>query len=482
MGFLLCAPLAGLPESGLPAMRGAVASVLLRLPVIKQMLGALGSYPAGARPRRTAGAGLVSTILSQFCNFDLHATTDAVCDTPCWAVAGDPSGRDACRPGACCSGGRVCVHRQTGQQALSVWVGVTYPKPIPDVACGGRGRPGVHAGAAALRQRGAVAGGRRRHLVRRRGPRPSRLASASAELGGCRSLHAACNRTRPVCPAREHARTACVRIARRQSMRPTRRRRPPGRRRLPHTQTLTLAAAAHRRAGARRGGARPCTCAAAWALCAWPSGRAPTWCPFITWAPASCWASGAASAPAGACACAAACSSAPGACRCRGGTPSSRSSARPCQARRAAPPPGRGPPACCPTACPAPRVRRTPALAQPWPERSAPYPAGVLQGASALLSCGRVPARAPLHTASLRRPCRTWPLRAGSPARSRAVRRAERGAGRGDARALRGRAGRALRHAQAPHGPRVGHAHAGGGLSGARGAAPRQAALSGDRD
>lgn len=48
MGFLLCAPLAGLPESGLPAMRGAVATVLLRLPVIKQMLGALGCFPAGA--------------------------------------------------------------------------------------------------------------------------------------------------------------------------------------------------------------------------------------------------------------------------------------------------------------------------------------------------------------------------------------------------------------------------------------------------
>ena len=49
MGFLLGAPLAGLPESGLPPLRGAVATILLRLPVLKHMLAALGSFPAGAR-------------------------------------------------------------------------------------------------------------------------------------------------------------------------------------------------------------------------------------------------------------------------------------------------------------------------------------------------------------------------------------------------------------------------------------------------
>ena len=48
MGFLLGAPLAGLPESGLPPLRGAVATILLRLPVLKHLLAALGSFPAGA--------------------------------------------------------------------------------------------------------------------------------------------------------------------------------------------------------------------------------------------------------------------------------------------------------------------------------------------------------------------------------------------------------------------------------------------------
>ena len=50
MGFLLCAPLAGQPESGLPAMPGAVATVLLQLPLLKHLLAALGSVPAGAHP------------------------------------------------------------------------------------------------------------------------------------------------------------------------------------------------------------------------------------------------------------------------------------------------------------------------------------------------------------------------------------------------------------------------------------------------
>jgi hypothetical protein len=105
-------------------------------------------------------------------------------------------------------------------------------------------------------------------------------------------------------------------------------------------------------------------------------------------------------------------------------------------------------------------------------------PGHALQGASALLSGGRMPARAPLHAAGPRWVCRARPLSAGAPARSPAVRRAERGAGRGDARALRGCAGRPVRRAQAPHGPRVGRAHAGGGVSGARGGGAALTALS----
>ncbi|KAK9846559.1 hypothetical protein WJX81_006558 [Elliptochloris bilobata] len=46
MGFPLGAPQAGLPESGLPAMPGAVATILLRLPILKHLLAALGSFPA----------------------------------------------------------------------------------------------------------------------------------------------------------------------------------------------------------------------------------------------------------------------------------------------------------------------------------------------------------------------------------------------------------------------------------------------------
>jgi len=121
MGFLLCAPLAGLPESGLPAMRGAVATVLLRLPVIKQMLGALGCYPAGARPRRPVGAGLVTTILS----YSLPATSAS---TPCdsrhsvWHIVVGSRCR-VMRPRRM-PPWRVGAHRQAEQPALTAWVGV----------------------------------------------------------------------------------------------------------------------------------------------------------------------------------------------------------------------------------------------------------------------------------------------------------------------------------------------------------------------